>query len=249
MLRALKNRARRALESRGWAIQRVGNLPRGQDWAREATRLVTLDAPVILDVGANVGQSTIALHRWFPRATIHAFEPVPSTCDELRRRVASIPNVSVHPYALGATNESVSISAIPLAETNSLRNTVGPTDGDANRVDVQVRTVGSVCEELHIGRISILKSDTEGFDLDVLRGAGSLIANGNVDVVVCEAGADPSCNQHTPMLALLQWAWATGFWLYGVYEQECLVTQRSSHRFCNMMFVRAEHYRAQGGEG
>ena len=43
---------------------------------------------LVLDVGANIGQSVRKFHSAFPRAVIHAFEPVAFVFSELRSNVA-----------------------------------------------------------------------------------------------------------------------------------------------------------------
>src|SRR5262245_35169454 len=55
----------------------------------------------IIDVGANVGQFTIAASKFFPDATIHAFEPLPHAKRKLTALTAHLPRITVHGVALG----------------------------------------------------------------------------------------------------------------------------------------------------
>ncbi len=49
----------------------------------------TATAPIVVDVGANVGSFAVwALHRW-PDSIVHCYEPVPSNFDLLRRNLAA----------------------------------------------------------------------------------------------------------------------------------------------------------------
>jgi hypothetical protein len=51
---------------------------------------------------------------------------------------------------------------------------------------VDVETVDHFCEEHQIRRIDILKSDTEGYDLEVLNGARGMLQSGSVRLVYFE---------------------------------------------------------------
>lgn len=59
-------------------------------------------APVIFDVGANVGQTMDALRQIFARPTIHAFEPDKGAFDNLLQTHSKLPHVSLNNLALGS---------------------------------------------------------------------------------------------------------------------------------------------------
>jgi Methyltransferase FkbM domain len=52
--------------------------------------------------------------------------------------------------------------------------------------NVQVRTLDEYCGRQGITRIDILKSDTQGFDLEVIKGAAKLMARHRVHLVYVE---------------------------------------------------------------
>src|SRR6478752_5555739 len=56
--------------------------------------------PIIVEAGSFDGRDTIRLHRQWPAATIHAFEPVPEIFQMLQDNTREIPNIVRHPYAL-----------------------------------------------------------------------------------------------------------------------------------------------------
>ena len=58
-------------------------------------------APVVLDVGANVGSFALwARWRW-PGSVIHCYEPLPFNLECLGKNVGSMPEIVVHPHAIG----------------------------------------------------------------------------------------------------------------------------------------------------
>lgn len=148
--------------------------------------------PCLFDVGANTGQYTLMLHDLFPTASIHAFEPNPASYAELQKRAGSIEGVRCIPKAVGQTSgtaaiytyrhqpESQHASMLPEVMTE-LQHTP-----DALRFDVEVLELDGYCCENNIDRIHFLKVDTEGYELDVFRGAARLLADEKIDIIQFE---------------------------------------------------------------
>src|ERR1700674_3377869 len=70
-------------------------LPAGHICAFDVKRLYDrrkLSLGVILDIGANVGQTCLYFTRWFPSAQIFSLEPVRSTYETLVRNTVKYPN-------------------------------------------------------------------------------------------------------------------------------------------------------------
>ncbi|MDA0677580.1 MAG: hypothetical protein O2788_06190, partial [Chloroflexi bacterium] len=58
--------------------------------------------PVIVEAGAHDGTTTVEMASFWPKSTIHAFEPVSSAAAEVRRKVAVFgERVQCHQLALG----------------------------------------------------------------------------------------------------------------------------------------------------
>ncbi|MEU5940236.1 amino acid adenylation domain-containing protein [Micromonospora sp. NPDC047548] len=76
--------------------------------------IVLRPGATVLDVGANIGMFSLFVHTVCPDATIHAFEPVPSVADVLRRNVAEfgVP-ATVHGFGLSRTAGEVSFTYYP----------------------------------------------------------------------------------------------------------------------------------------
>jgi len=62
--------------------------------------LVNKECPVILEIGANCGQTTIDFIENFPNALIHCFEPDPRAIKKFKRMINS-KNVFLHEIAIG----------------------------------------------------------------------------------------------------------------------------------------------------
>ena len=74
--------------------------------AREIHLLVGKDDPVIIELGANVGQTTEEFLAEMPGARIYCFEPEPRAIEKFRKRISS-PNVKLIACAVGAENRIV----------------------------------------------------------------------------------------------------------------------------------------------
>ena len=148
---------------------------------------VTLGVDLVLDVGANRGQfGRVLRDRIGYDGEIVSFEPQRGVADELAERVARDPRWRVLPLGLGdrddeltlnISRESVFSSLLPATEFGRSRFSRGITVVDA--ATVPVRRLDRVLPDLirdWSGRTVHLKVDTQGFDLNVIRGAGDLLS-------------------------------------------------------------------------
>ena len=135
----------------------------------------------VFDVGANVGQFALSLrHDTCFKGLILSFEPNPDAFAILLREAASDPLWHCYPFALGSfdgvqplniTRDSVfaSFSKPVIAEKAHFaeQNTV------LKHIDISVRRLDGLFDKLqneHEFSKPMLKLDTQGYDLEVLRG-------------------------------------------------------------------------------
>jgi FkbM family methyltransferase len=179
-------RLQRLLAGRGLAVHRRKSLRYGVDPMLDLERLLPR-VETIFDVGANEGQTALSFARAFPDAEVFSFEPVPSTFSILELRTADTPTIHCFRDALGETDEDVTIDLAAKSGQNSLLRTAEPGPGTAT---VHV-TPGDTWTSVHdVAHIDVLKVDTEGYDLRVLRGFEGLIGAGEVDAVLVECELD-----------------------------------------------------------
>lgn len=171
-----------------WARGDGANDPRrnGEYWLVDHVIQNAPTGGVLLDVGANVGDwtgralETIGSRR--DQFRIHAFEPCAGTIETLRGRFASEESVEAHAIAVSSSNgDALFFSGGDGLGTNSL----DPSSG-SSRERVPLTTLDNFVSRVGIERVLMLKIDVEGFDLGVMRGASTLLARGNVDVLQFE---------------------------------------------------------------
>ena len=139
----------------------------------------------VVDVGANTGGYRDFLRRRCGyRGLVVSFEPVPELAAELRRRAAADPLWVVMECALGAEDGSRAINVMRNSVFNSF---LAPGGAAARHFDhnvververVEVRRLDTLMRDLSarhgIGDF-YLKMDTQGFDLEVLKGAEAVL--------------------------------------------------------------------------
>jgi FkbM family methyltransferase len=150
----------------------------------------------VFDVGANIGLTSLEFARVAQR--VLAFEPNPLTAERLERNLAAnaIDNVSILRSAVGATPGTVTFHES--AQTTLSSASVVPPEL-VRSFELPQTTLDA--DWIAAGRpeVSALKIDVEGGELDVLRGAGELLASQRPAVLLEAWGAE----QLAPIDALL----------------------------------------------
>lgn len=155
--------------------------------------LSRLDRRTMIDVGAERGSMAEQMLRAGVEA-LYTFDPHPDNANALRTRFADNPRVTVYEAALsdadgnGVLHVSVDSDHQPLSFGHTLleRNDTDEI-GWTKTLPVHLRSLESLIDGQDIpAKIGILKVDTEGHDLAVVRGMGALEA----DVVMVEHWTD-----------------------------------------------------------
>lgn len=145
----------------------------------------------VIDVGSNIGYwSSHLLHACesagVGRVELWAFEPSDDIRAQLERRMQSVPEnyrVSIHAKAVSDTAGQAAFDATPgISGVKHLLTEESIGDGVTPSVDVAVTTLADVFEEEKIDAVDFVKSDVEGFDLSVIRGARPLLEEGRIGV-------------------------------------------------------------------
>jgi len=124
----------------------------------------TLDSPVIVDAGANIGCTTIYLKTLYPSARILSIEADPANFDALNRniRLCNLDKVTCLNSALWHVNGTARLA----------RNFQGVRDWsikveESGDIIVPARTMSSILEQTSIGQVDVLKMDIEGAELNI----------------------------------------------------------------------------------
>lgn len=183
MLKIVKDSVLKVSRSFGYDIVPLREM-RERDFALHLRELLTrLNIDCVLDVGANVGQYRDFLRdRVFYEGTIVSFEPVARHVELLQARARADAAWHIEGYALGARDEQMAINVMVSDQFSSFLEPDNRQVQEFSELNVPcakeavtVRTLDVVLpvlqERLGFER-PYLKLDTQGFDIEVLRGAG-----------------------------------------------------------------------------
>ena len=128
--------------------------------------LTTLRDLVFIDVGAKEGLWTLKLARRCRE--VHAFEPNPATFLLLKRNTRKHKNLHLHQCALGAKKV---FGNLLIHERSGFNSLVLKRPDHTGTIQVPIRTLDSFNFEC----VNLVKIDTEGYEIPVLRGAEETI--------------------------------------------------------------------------
>jgi FkbM family methyltransferase len=182
-----RTRIKKAFECLGYGIYKLG--PLGHDPFRDMKKLLTSNKPMILDVGANVGQSIYIFRKWFGNSIIHSFEPGVSTFSILRQNTRDLRDVYINNIALGKKRGAKELIEHQESQMSSFlepgKDCWGRVTGETL---VRVDALDAYCNKNGISKIDILKTDTQGYDLEVIKGGSRLLAENRIHLIFIEIG-------------------------------------------------------------
>ncbi|MFH1063137.1 MAG: FkbM family methyltransferase [Candidatus Omnitrophota bacterium] len=188
---------------------------------------------VIFDVGANVGQSAYKFSSAFPKAVIHCFEPTSEAYKRLKINVKGMKNIICHQIPLGSRNEVSKLYLAPQSVSSSL---IKP-DCVVGEEVVNVCKLDDLALENRVEKIDLLKIDTEGFDLEVLKGANEMLSSCKVVFILVEVGFHPGDKRHVLFDDVRSYLLPKGYSVFGFYEQQLEWSGESRLRYANVCFV------------
>jgi FkbM family methyltransferase len=146
------------------------------------------DTPVVFDVGANSGQFAVSVLQIFGDAVkLWSFEPCRASFAELQKTLSARSNVTLVNAALGSREGEVKMfSPQPGSLLASVYHRSIRWEDDVSQETAQCRTIDGYCSKNAIQRIHFLKVDVEGHELEVLRGATSLLERDRIDFIQFE---------------------------------------------------------------
>jgi FkbM family methyltransferase len=236
LVKSLLRTPKNMLET-AFGVRIIKKLPHGLDFLNDIRNLPWPCEPtVILDVGANVGQSALPLSAEYPNATVHCFEPSMKNFTELVTATARNANIFCHQIGVSDTKTTL---ALVLAEDATMHHVSSSLDEKQEHEIIRTITLDEFCKEHKLtDKVDILKIDTEGHDLSVLCGATTLFRAQAIGVVYCEVSMNTSNTFHVQFDRVNEFMRSHGYALLGIYEQ---VTENIHHkpylRRANVAFV------------
>lgn len=144
-------------------------------------------SPTVFDVGANVGQSIEHIQSHSPNAKIHAFEPGREAFAQLQASYGNAAGVTLNNLALGSKEGNLDLIENSYSVLCSFLEPGRDALGDVTtRHATPVSTVDAYALKNGIAQIDVLKLDTQGFDLEVLKGAARMLRERRIKLIHIE---------------------------------------------------------------
>jgi FkbM family methyltransferase len=221
---AIKIFVQRMLRRLGWELQRFERANVEQQVLTRVLRLTGAD--VVLDVGANTGQYGDLLFETGFQGTLISFEAIPSVHQQLSEHAkGKRRSWLVAPCAaLGSKRGQININV----SANSVSSSVLPMLAAHLDVAPHSRYVGKQwinverLDDLALGLVPpagklLLKVDTQGYELEVLKGATGLLQR--VAAVQLELSLTPLYEGGPTFLAMVAFMASAGFELFGIVPE------------------------------
>ena len=136
------------------------------------------DAPVLLEAGGHFGEDTIKMKKVWPKAIVHAFEPLPSSFRRMLKEVKGISSIHCYPYALtnhmGTTNFYIDV---PNNGASSIDFPVSWNQEEFDKTPIQVPciTLDRWADMYDVDYIDFMWLDMEGHELYALQQAQEIL--------------------------------------------------------------------------
>ena len=162
--------------------------PRLKSFYKKAS--INLKSPVILDVGANKGQSIDFFRSVYPTCVIYAFEPNPRLFTALEKKYCDFKNIHLINKGISNANRVLELKETVTDETSTFEELnydssylkmksailgVEPKDIVLKTYQVEVIKLSDFINEYKLNEIHAIKIDTEGHELKCLIGLFSSI--------------------------------------------------------------------------
>lgn len=182
------NGVRQLVRSAGFDLQRYDPTRLGVIPARDIELFLRAEtSPLLLDVGANLGQTVDALKEVLPNARIHSFEPSPTTHAQLTAHCRKYAGVQTWNCGIGSQNGTLPFLENEHADMSSF---LAPGSTAWGRVlketQIEVITLDAFTKQHGIDFVHLLKTDTQGYDFEVLKGAETLMRQNRIGLIHCE---------------------------------------------------------------
>lgn len=167
------------------AISLLSDFDFGEDLtAFHMYNLIGKHSPVILEIGANCGQSTVTFMEHMPDATVHCFEPDPRAIAKFKAMIQH-PNVHLIEAAVGANSGFVMFNQSSGAEhidpagwdhSGSIRKPKShlqtfPGVKFEKQIPVPLIKLDDWTKENQIGDVDFIWADVQGAESDLILGA------------------------------------------------------------------------------
>ena len=174
----------------------------------------------IFDIGANHGETLSELKALWPDAKITGFEPHPKLYRICKNRFLNYKNVQIEQIAFSDQEGHLKFTTSnhSLSFHGHLKYIDENTSEPLKQINIDTATLDKYASKHKIDKISLLKVDTEGHDLAVLKGATKLLDEERIDIIVCEVMFFEHFNGQPLFLEISKYMESKGYKIFDIRE-------------------------------
>jgi len=179
---------------------------------------------LIIDIGAQHGQTTVGYLNRFPACRVHAFEPELENFIQAKTRLEPFGDrVQLFMAAVGDMSDQAVLNVNSHDGTHSLLPSGDQRYWDASvatlkQTTAQCRRLDDFFDELGIEKADLLAMDIQGAELRALKGAETLLHEHRVALVYCEVEFYELYKGQPLFWELGSFLDRTGYHLYSLYD-------------------------------
>jgi FkbM family methyltransferase len=151
-------------------------------WNNNFLKHVEIDnVKTVFEVGSRYGCETIQLKKTFTNSVVHSFECNPKTIDICKKNLSNNNNIIFNSFGLGMNKEKLPFYSY-IKNNDGASSFLKRIDFDTTQIqtgDIEIETLENYVNYNNIQTIDLLCMDVQGYELNVLKGAGSFIKNIN----------------------------------------------------------------------
>jgi FkbM family methyltransferase len=194
-----------------------------QDIMDVITKITPNTIETVFDIGAHHGRYSDLIRKNFNGAKLYLFEPFIKSFQFIEEKYKAT-EIVVENLAISDTEDILKFYSNVLDETNSLlpaniTNTqIDELTKPVEILNVKVSTLNNYCKEKLIEKIDLLKIDTQGNTLNVLKGADRLLKKGLIGIIQCEVEFIQIYKNQSLFFHVATYLESFGYELYSLYN-------------------------------
>jgi FkbM family methyltransferase len=147
---------------------------------------------IFLDVGGNIGDYSRSLRTAFPRSKIFIFEPNPTTFSYLEKSFEGDHNIIALNAGLSSHRNELELYVYPERETTGhasvYKEVFKKLHSESSPISFkcEFNTLDQFMSDQCISYINFLKIDTEGHEIDILKGGKQALENRQIGIIQLE---------------------------------------------------------------
>lgn len=223
----------------GYWIYKKKDLPIGIDLKEDLKNKFNISPTVIFDVGANYGQTALFYRQEFNKAKIYSFEPVKKSFEILKENLKQDKHIFCYNLACGEKNEDLEIyihegihsacNSIKFNEIVGAKTNIKET--------IYTVTLDDFVNENKVLKIDLLKIDTEGFELEVLKGSKELLKSKKINSIICEVALSGINKRNTQLNDIIKFLDDYEYYFVGLYSTD-IGMYKEGIAWSNALFIK-----------